>query len=340
MRLTLPSSEGIAAHPTPAAHTFREPHSSASPGAKMVTLRVCSSMDVGRSPAALALLLGLLLPAPTAAQVAAQAAPTGWMWAMNITVDSGRGSPQETSIRFQIADRHQRIDILKTPAAPEVASGMYMLMDATDSTMTTVMPAMNTAMVMNPRGMFATGLPTPRWTVKALKKSEVADLGAGERLLGHDTHRFRVTQLATMTLSMLGQTCDKEMNVVSELWTATDIDGDAFEKSMASMTEGLVGSPAVNELKSMTRNYPKGFALRVIAKQVEPAEDGKPGTIATTMETTEIAHAPIDEAAFKVPDGYHTMDMRGMAKEPGTMEAAMQTMNNTMMKRLCGAGTP
>jgi hypothetical protein len=81
----------------------------------MAAPRVHRSTGLGSTPAALALLLSLLLPARIAAQTATQPGPLGWSFAMKITVDSGRGNPQEVSTRFQVADRHQRIEVAHAP---------------------------------------------------------------------------------------------------------------------------------------------------------------------------------------------------------------------------------
>jgi hypothetical protein len=162
------------------------------------------------------------------------------------------------------------------------AEGAYML-PGMDGNIIMVLPKMTNpmgggtgfAVSVNPAGMMAArgAAPPPVGDVS------IDDLGAGESILGHATHKYRIKPA--------------NPDEAVEVWIATDIPLD-YKKFASAFGARFTGTDA-----RMVAKIPNGFALKVV---------GKTGT----MEVTKIDKASFDDSEFQVPAGIQVMDLSGM----------------------------
>ncbi len=121
-------------------------------------------------------------------------------------------------------------------------------------------------------------------------KPTIEDLGAGETILGHPTHKYRVKS----TSAAGGED-------VTELSVATDMPGaDGVFKRMGESFGGQAGggaSKCVGDV--MASKMMKGFPLKVVSNA---------GGKTSTMEATRAEKISFDGSEFEIPAGFQTMD--------------------------------
>src|SRR5665213_2577379 len=153
--------------------------------------------------------------------VVAQAALPGWSYTMNMTTDSGRGAPSSSfAMKQQVTDRFLRMEFVQVSGSSSMASieGMYQVFDGVDSTMTMVMPSQHMVTVMGLSMMQLPALSAKPAIATHLTRSDLEDLGAGERISGHATRHVRMTTAGTMDMTIMGQTCTQRLESVSDMW--------------------------------------------------------------------------------------------------------------------------
>jgi hypothetical protein len=238
------------------------------------------------------------------------------------------GETQPGTMRIKTAQGKIRIEVEGIDA--NMPAGVYMLL-RDDGRMSVVMPAEKRVMVMDLAAMTSGagalgGMGAMEFKDVAV---EVEDLGAGERLLGHATHKYRVTQRYTIAMSMMGQSIQTTNASSSEVWMAADVPG---ADAMAKFTESIGGSmtggaPAAKPLAdAMKGKMPKGTALKTVATMTVTQNSGTPTTTVSTVEVTAITKTDIDPAEFESPAGYEVMDL-------GDMMAKLRGMIDTLTSR-------
>ena len=264
----------------------------------------------------------------------AQTSP-GWRYTVNVITDSGdvahRGS---IAIRYQVTSSNVRTEMVQVsgssmPAMPSGMSldGMYTITRLADSTMTNVMPSGHVASIMAvpTLGAFGGGATA---IATHTSRQDVEDLGAGERIMGHATHRYRVSTEGTREVTRNGQTCSRSTDAVTDLWIAPDVDIAPAMRLMLGQFGGQAQVDTMIQLSStgVARPLPKGTPLRSISRTTRTDSTGKPHTVTTTLEYSELASGPIADSVFTVPAGYRVMDMRTlMATLPaGMMDSVRQ----------------
>lgn len=275
-----------------------------------------------------------------AAHSAAAQGNTGWTFAMRFTIDSGAGgTPVVMSMRQQVAGSRLRMET-SALGMPEEASGMYMIFSNADTSMTTVMPGQRAAMIMPMNGM--PGMPNfraQRMSVHATN-SDLTDLGPGEAILGHATHRYRIASSGAMELTIMGQTCTQKFDHVSELWIAPDVDMDAARQAILNSMSSIGPMELEMQMYGSARSQlPKGTALRTVAttKSYDVAGNARPVT--TTMEYTELSHGAIPDSAFAIPAGFQTTNMRELMKAvpAGMLDSVMKATREKGSNTVCDA---
>jgi hypothetical protein len=130
---------------------------------------------------------------------------------------------------------------------------------------------------------------------------DVADLGAGEAILGHPTHKYRITTKATVN--------GTPSETVTDSWFATDLAGaeEGFKKFSKSFGAQFSGGAAKGMQDAIASKMPKGFPLRSITNVTQSGKTSK-----TTMEVTQVGKATFEASDFEVPAGIQLMDMSGM----------------------------
>jgi hypothetical protein len=247
--------------------------------------------------------------------IAAQGLP-GWSFTTNTTVDSGTaGRTYSMATRERVTDRFLRTEFVQISGMPTAgaAEGTYMLYDTADSTVTMVMAAARMATVMS--------IPTlPKMEMPHISSishdaSSHEDLGPGEKILGHATHRYRSTTHGSMNIEMGGEICTRATDAVTETWVAPDVDlrpaYDAVMKQFAhsgfgALMEGADSASSHDTVSPEDRGTP----MRTVMRRSYTDSAGTVHTVTTTTEYVEISHAPIDATAFAVPSDFHTTDMR------------------------------
>lgn len=182
-------------------------------------------------------LAAVLAVASDSRPVAAQSALPGWSYTMNMTTDSGRGAPPSSvAMRQQVTDRFLRMEFVQVSGSSSMASieGMYQVFDGVDSTLTMVMPSQHMATVMGLSMMQLPALSAKPGIAWHLTRSDLEDLGAGERISGHATRHVRVTTAGTMDMTIMGQTCTKRLESVSDMWIAPDVDFGAVASAFTT----------------------------------------------------------------------------------------------------------
>jgi TonB family protein len=235
----------------------------------------------------------------------------GWSFSSETTVDSG-GTTQKrvSSQRFQTINDKMRVELHSASARPELA-GSVMLFDLAEHTSTLVFPQRRSATVT---GAFAAGMvPMPlRLDVLGTPKVSVQNLGAGEDILGHRTQRYRVSTSFVLRVTMGAHSCSRSTNSEAETWTTTDADihPTLQEMSMHMLDFQSIPGDAIEKLAALRADRVKGFTLRSVSKQSTSGPDGRARTVTSSMQVTELARGPIEQAAFAIPEGYMTTDMR------------------------------
>jgi hypothetical protein len=183
---------------------------------------------------------------------------------------------------------------------------MYVIINDADSTMTSVLPGMHTAIVMGTNFLSALGGFPMKTSVDT--QPTFIDAGVGEALLGHPTHRYH--SKATVSLA-LGDKCKLTQYVASDVWIAPDVDFLSVEQALMKRL-GVFGSVMADALKTATifTDMPRGTPLRMIAKTTTPDHPGL--VVTTTVDVLTVAQGPLADSLFMVPESLHAMDMRGV----------------------------
>jgi hypothetical protein len=260
---------------------------------------------------------------------------------MNVTIDSGAGVRSSTAIRQQVIPGKLRMELVQLSGTPDAsdAEGMYTIIVQADSTMTQVIPSQRMAMVTSSSIVTgALGPVTPRFASHATRRS-VEDLGAGERILGHATHRYRVTGTSSVDITFGGQTCTQRTDTESEIWIAPDVDLQSAISASQKFFGDQFGASAVESTDTTGQRLPKGAPLRTLTKSTSRSAAGVATTTTMKSEIVELSNGPIDPSLFVVPSDYKTMDTRAVVAElpAGMMDSLMQAQAPKMMERLCGS---
>lgn len=273
-----------------------------------------------------------LVVAPDAVARITPAAAEGWRFKWKVTAQSdGKGAQSNPSMTVSLLPGKARMDFEGDAKQPGMGKGGYMILDAEKGLMTVVSPEEKKAMVMDPSAL---GNVMSAMGASGLVKMDVSDvkvavepLGAGEKLLGYDTKRFRVTRSHSMSVSVFGRKTTTKDESVSELWMADRfIDGRAFEewaKSFARGVGGIGGDGFKKLMEAEEANMPKGVPLKQVQKSTSTDDKGNVTTSTITMEMQELKKTSLDASLFEVPAGYEVVDMKAqMAEASAAMEQA------------------
>jgi hypothetical protein len=292
-------------------------------------------------------MLAVIVPlfALAASTRGAAQANVAWSYTMNVTTDSGNGHPVSMAMRHNVTDRFLRTEMVQISGMqnqPISIEGMYTLFDNVDSTMTSVMPAQHMASVMG-LGSMLDGAKSMHMSMHPNVKSTFEDVGPGERLSGHATHRYRVTATGTMDVSIMGRTCSRPMNMVSEMWVAPDVDLRPAMNAMLKHYAGITGqTDPLDQIPEATSNLPRGTALKTVTHATDRDAQGNIRDITTTMQYSGITHGPVSAELFVVPAEYKKLDMRKMMADmpAGLLDSARTAggaaVGDAMVAAMCG----
>jgi hypothetical protein len=192
--------------------------------------------------------------------------------------------------------------------AAAMLGGVYVLVQP-DGKMITVMPSMGMAMVGGGGGMGAMGgmIKTSLDTLPGWLK--VTDLGAGERILGYATRKFRVETKYTTTTTVMGTATTDSIDGTSDVWVTSDPAEAlaAIRKYSQTMGASVLGGTKDIFEASMKKLPANAVALRTVATSTTDK-----GKTSVTLEVAEIKKATFEATEFEVPAGMQVMDMGAM----------------------------
>jgi hypothetical protein len=220
---------------------------------------------------------------------------------------------------------------------------MYMILDSSAGTLTTVMPSRRLAMVANP-SMGNAGRPA-LWKMDMGPNPtyEVVDLGAGEPILGRPTHHYRESIAYEALITIGDESCSRRSNQTSDVWVTPQADLPEAGADLQRFANGLTsGSPGdfTAKLKALSSGKWSGLVLKRdgFVRGATPAGDST--TVHTTWQITELKHEVASAADFEIPDGFQIMDTREMMADPAAMadamSAAMSAAKERLKKLMCG----
>jgi hypothetical protein len=272
----------------------------------------------------------LILPVVAMTLVAATPAriADGWRFTWKFQVDetSGQNPYQQPSMSVQMIPGKLRMDFLGD--SPQGKKGGYMLLDAEKGTMAMVSPQDKTVMLMEPGALGAMA-----GAVGSVVKMDVSDVkvdvedqGAGEKILGRSTHKYRITRSYGMQVSVFGKKMKSTHHSVTEAWVSKEM---LLDKSWELWTDNFargasrLGGNAFKQLVEAERTVPKAVPLRQQMTNTDTDDKGKVTTTRMSWEMTELKKDNLPASAFEIPGDYQVMDMKQtMAETEKALEQA------------------
>ncbi len=136
------------------------------------------------------------------------------------------------------------------------------------------------------------------------------DLGAGEPMLGHPTHKYSISTSYVAQTTLLGTPCRRTTNSVETIWVATDLQRvEQLRKYVldsrptTNVELGPVGD-SLARLRLHRERLINGLILRGESVQTRPSAAGATTKVTFTTEVLELSHGPIPRSMFAVPADY------------------------------------
>jgi len=280
-----------------------------------------------------------LAAAFAAVLVAAAPAPRfvdGYVITMKVTSEEGATNG---TITAKIAGGQVRMELDGMTQGPQAFIGDGYVLLREDGRLAVVLPDMRQVMVIDAStlasGMSAIGGPArPQGAEPTVN---IVELGAGERILGYATRKYRVTTSAAPPMAGRGQGRGGQGGdqgrvqgrmqggdqgrgqgrggmgeaargeSTSEVWLAPDIVAldPGFEK-FASSFAGLI-SGGTGGGSGAAAKMPKGFALKSVV--FSGGTDASSRRVIATTEVTDITRMSFDASEFDLPVGFPVMDI-------------------------------
>jgi hypothetical protein len=136
------------------------------------------------------------------------------------------------------------------------------------------------------------------------------DLGPGEPILGHPTHKFRITMSYVAQTTLLGSPCRRTANSVETIWVAADLQREEqlriYVRDSRPTTNAEFGpvGDSLARLRLHRERLINGLILRDETVLTKPSAGGTPAKVTSTTEVLELSHGPIPRSMFAVPAGY------------------------------------
>jgi hypothetical protein len=248
----------------------------------------------------------------------------GWTFVWNVTSDAPVA--QNSTMQVRLLTHQMRVDF-RTGTMPGMPPGGYMLIDAEKGQMVMVSPQEKTATLFALGGM---GTAMGQMAAGAQMKMEatdisisVDDLGPGEAILGHPTHKYRLKQNYTLNMSTMGMQQSTRTESTTETWMSTDFPEaelrafEGFNKTFGQSAGGIaaMGGEGMKKLnEELQAKMPKGFPLKQIVTGTMTMQ-GRSQAMRTTMEVASMSKGTLEPSLFEIPEGYKVNDMTKMLQE-------------------------
>ena len=146
--------------------------------------------------------------------------------------------------------------------------------------------------------------------------AKVENLGAGPRILGHPTARYRVGTRLTMTISGMGQSESVKIASTTEYYFPTDIKSavNPFASITGTDMIGMLGGnnkAFSDKLKAAEKKLPKAPPLRTLTTATITT-GGITRTTKSTTEVTAVRWVNADPSVFEIPAGYTAVEIPSM----------------------------
>ena len=262
---------------------------------------------------------------------------------MGATYSTDSGIPRHNAtvtVRARVLKDKFRFTMTGTAAA---AFGNYTIIDSAAGTVTTVFPKGKLVLLSNLKSTISGTAPIITVEIHVNPGYAMEDLGSGEPILGHATHRYRETLPYETHVTVGGDSCTRHRRAVSELWVTPDSGVPDIEASIRNIGSGIGSIVSSNALKTLAETRGSrihGVVLRRTTTSIDPLAVNDSLAIHTRWEITELKRDAIDASDFEAPSGYKVNDMRKMAPgmDSSVRRAIALDSGRSIRKRLCGEG--
>lgn len=256
-------------------------------------------------------------PLATAATAAAMLDGVTFSYRVTSSRKDQKGAPPASFVsNVRLAGGNMRMDYVEG-ANPMAGKDGYIVIRGDDERLAIVSPKDKAVMVMDAAALGSgagAALNNPMLKL-AFKDAAFSyeDLGAGESVLGHRTHKYRLRQKYTMEMRIMGMRRSSTEESVTDQWVASDLKGvdeRAMQRWAKSFGAGIkVTNPDMaRAMERYLKDAKGGLALKSMV--VSTHGDGKKTeTDTTTMEVVELKNASHDASIFTWPDSYTVTDM-------------------------------
>ena len=268
----------------------------------------------------------------------------GWKITVRTTTDSGGLEHKHwMTSTMHVAGHFVRTELPDAPIPPGPSGIRTPTMISDDSTHTTIALLENVRSAMvTPIGssiqLSATNDSTSRFIVAPAMTTR--DLGAGEPILGHPTHKYTVTLAYVAQTTLLGSPCKKTVNSVETIWTATDLQRVeqlrkyVHDSRLAGGEFGPVGD-SLRKLNLHRERLINGLILRSQTVLTKPSAGGATTKVTMTMEVLDLFHGPIPRAMFVVPAGYKMLTRpTRMPVDSARLKARRESIDASLAPRM------
>jgi hypothetical protein len=153
--------------------------------------------------------------------------------------------------------------------------------------------------------------------------AKVESLGAGPKILGHPTSRYRVTTKVTMSITAMGQTQTVKIASTTDQYYPTDIKSEMNPFASITGTDMMgVFSTSNKEfaakLKAAESKLPKAPPFRT-STTATMTTDGTTRVTKSNTEVTSVQWVNADPKVFEIPAGYTAVKvptMGGVGTDP------------------------
>jgi hypothetical protein len=257
----------------------------------------------------------------------------GWTLTVKSTIDSGRGTTPRVNIsRYRVSAHITRTDIEQQSFVSGIGANSLpvTLTDDSAHTTTLVTEKFRSASVvsgtpridLSPRNdSLSRFITTPVMTMR--------DLGAGETILGHPTHKYSIATSDVTQTTIGDRLCRRTVNSVEQIWAATDLDRqERLRNYVHDPRPNVTGGrgpvqDSLARLRIHRERLINGFVLREIVTNTAPDATGVVRTTTATLEVTELVHGSIPRSVFAIPEGFTTVTMPPRSEPRNAAESTL-----------------
>jgi hypothetical protein len=136
----------------------------------------------------------------------------------------------------------------------------------------------------------------------------VEKLGAGEKMQGYNTVKYRLTQDYTMKVSVLGMNSTNTTHSVGEYWYAPELTSivNPFMQFGERVGQSALfrNSDFLSKVQAARQQMGQGVPLKSVVTTQSSDDKGRKTSSVATTEMLNIKQADVPASAFAVPAGY------------------------------------